>query len=116
MLGEHGLWWKSSMYYVYYVGYPPQLFDLRDDPDELHDLAAQAQHADRLRAFEQRLRMIVDPEEVDRRAKADQRQRIAAHGGVAKVLAGGVKIPYTPAPTEFGPAQVDAPESAHGEG
>lgn len=30
---------------VYYHGYPPQLFDLQDDPDEQHDLAASPRHA-----------------------------------------------------------------------
>ena len=28
--------------YVYHVGAPPQLFDMQDDPDELHDLAQEA--------------------------------------------------------------------------
>ena len=32
MVADHE--WK----YVYYRGFPPQLFNLRDDPDELHDL------------------------------------------------------------------------------
>ena len=34
-----------------------------------------------------------------RRAKTDQARRIAAAGGVEAVLAGEVKIPFTPAPT-----------------
>jgi choline-sulfatase len=30
---------------IYYHGYPPQLFDLEDDPTELHDLAGDRRHA-----------------------------------------------------------------------
>lgn len=85
--------------YVYYVGYPPQLFDLIDDPDELRDLAGDPRHAAALVSCERQLRAIVDPEAVDRLAKEDQRRRIEAAGGTASVLAGGVKIPFTPAPT-----------------
>ena len=33
--------WK----YVWFKGFRPQLFDLRDDPDELEDLGASAAHA-----------------------------------------------------------------------
>lgn len=95
--------------YVHYVGYRPQLFDLRDDPEEVRDLAGDPQYADLLAACEQRLRLILDPDETDRRAKADQRRRIEAHGGAQRVLADGVKIPYTPAPGEFGPEREQQP-------
>ena len=40
----------------------------------------------------------------------DQRRRLDAAGGDAAVLAGGVKIPYTPAPDQFDPAPVEARE------
>ena len=95
---------------VYYVGMPPQLFDLVDDPDETRDLAADPAHAEGLAACERELRAICDPEEIDRRAKADQRARLDAAGGLRAVIQGGVKVPYTPAPDEFGPAPVDARE------
>ncbi len=84
--------------YIHYVDYPPQLFDLVDDPDERRDLAGDPRQAAILADCERRLRAIVAPEEVDRRARADQRRRIEAAGGVEAVLAGGVKIPFTPAP------------------
>ncbi len=61
---------------------------------------------------ERELRAVCDPDEVDRRARADQRRRIAAAGGVEAVLAAGVKIPYTPAPDEFAPAPGEARERA----
>ena len=45
---------------------------------------------------------------MDRRAKTEQRRKIDAAGGAEAVKAGGVKIPYTPAPTAFAPAAVEA--------
>jgi choline-sulfatase len=96
--------------YVHYVGFPPQLFDLATDPDETRDLAASPAHAEALAACRRELEAICDPEAVDRRARADQRRRIEAAGGVEAVLGGGVRIPYTPAPAEFAPAPVEAPE------
>jgi choline-sulfatase len=98
---------------IHYVGYPPQLFDLRDDPDEHHDLADDPAHAGVRAALERELHAICDPEAVDARARADQRRRIDAAGGAEAVIAGGVKIPYTPAPTMFGPASVKA-RDGHG--
>ena len=32
--------------YILWEGFPPQLFDLRDDPDELVDLGGDPAHAD----------------------------------------------------------------------
>jgi len=96
--------------YVYYVGYPPQLFDLVADPDETQDLARDPAHAEAVAACERELRSIVDPEAVDRRARADQRRRIEAGGGAEAILSQGVKIPYSPAPDEFGPAPIEARE------
>src|SRR5690606_27761558 len=61
--------WK----YHYYVGHPPELFDLEADPDELQDLASDPAVADILAQLEATLRRICDPEAIDRQAKADQR-------------------------------------------
>ena len=47
--------------------------------------------------LEARLREICDPEEVDRRAKADQAATIAKHGGKDVILARG-DFGYSPAP------------------
>jgi choline-sulfatase len=102
--------------YVHYIGYPPQLFDLAADPDETRDLAGDPAHADALAECERALRSICDPEAVDRRARAEQRRKIDAAGGAAAVKAGGVKIPYTPAPTAFAPAPVEARDGVQGAG
>jgi choline-sulfatase len=90
--------------YLYYVGYPAQLFDLQADPDEAHDLAGDPQQASRLADFERALREIVDPEAIDATARADQRARIDAAGGLQAVLGAGARFSYTPAPAGFDPA------------
>jgi len=95
---------------VYYVGYEPQLFDLVDDPFETRDLAKDPRFAKVVTSCEQSLRAICQPEEVDRLARADQRRKLDLAGGEAAVLAGGVKIPYSPAPDRFDPAQIEARE------
>ena len=46
--------------YVYYVGAPPQLFDLEADPEELTDLGTDRAYARQRSAFEARLRAILD--------------------------------------------------------
>lgn len=96
--------------YIYYVGYPPQLFDLQADPDERRDLAGDPRHAEAHAACARELRSIVDPEEVDRRARADQHRRMEAAGGAAAILAQGIQVPYSPAPEQFEPAPVAARE------
>jgi arylsulfatase K len=60
--------WK----YIVYVGYDPQLFHLRDDPDEVRDLA-QAR-PDVVSDMDRRLRQIVDCEAVDAKVKAYDRR------------------------------------------
>lgn len=87
--------------YHHYVGLAPQLFDLQLDPDETHDLASDPAQAGVLARMDSQLRAIVDPEAVDRQAHADQRRKIDAAGGKEAIIAGGVKIPYTPAPNAF---------------
>ncbi|MCC6174825.1 MAG: sulfatase-like hydrolase/transferase [Chloroflexi bacterium] len=89
--------------YIHYVGLEPQLFDLVNDPAETRDLAADPAYADTLARCDAKLREICDPEEVDRRAKADQLARLNAAGGVDAVISGGVRMTYTPAPDQFGP-------------
>ena len=85
--------------YIYHVDAPPQLFDLRADPQEIHDLAQMPESQPLLAEYEARLRQIVDPEAVDARAKADQRRRIESHGGRDAVIARGAFV-NSPAPGE----------------
>lgn len=83
--------------YVHYVAYPPQLFDLESDPEELHDLANDARHAGVLAECRARLYAICDPAEVDARAKKRQAQLLEQHGGREAVLKRG-DLGFTPPP------------------
>ena len=87
----------GSLKLIYHVGMPSQLFDLAADPDEAHDLVDEGRDAGRARALEARLRTICDPEEVDSRAKADQRKMAEFWGGPDK-LRGAEQIVFTPPP------------------
>jgi choline-sulfatase len=84
--------------YVHYVGAPPQLFDLEADPEELTDLGAELACIPQRAAFEAQLRAILDPEGVDRQAKADQ-ARVAEKYGGFEILRRREKIAFTPPPT-----------------
>lgn len=88
---------RLNLKYVHYVGMRPQLFDLAADPDETRDLAFDPAWAPMLAECEARLRARLDPDAVDRRARAEQAATIAAHGGVAAVLARG-DFHYSPVP------------------
>ena len=67
----------------------PQLFNLFEDPDELHDLGADPNYADVRCQMEANLRSICDPEAVDAAAKADQAVIVEANGGIEAVVARG---------------------------
>jgi choline-sulfatase len=83
--------------YVYYVGAPPQLFDLEADPEELTDRGTDPAYAPQRTAFQAQLRDILDPETVDKEAKADQ-ARMAEYGGF-EMLRRREKMAFTPPPT-----------------
>jgi choline-sulfatase len=72
---------KGRWKYHYYVGFRPELFDLQNDPEELHDLAGGADHAEVLAQMHRELLTICDPDAVDRQAKVDQGEMIQRYGG-----------------------------------
>ena len=75
--------------YIHYVGHEPELFDLESDPEERHDLSESPAHQSILSELEACLLRILDPEEVDRRAKAEQAALVEQHGGRDAVIAIG---------------------------
>jgi choline-sulfatase len=87
--------WK----FVHYVGQRPQLFDLQADPLETRDLGTDPALASVRQRCETVLRSIIDPEQADRNAFADQRVTIERNGGAAACLAQG-DMHYSPIPGE----------------
>jgi len=76
--------WK----YVYFSeGHPPLLFDLENDPRELVNLAEDPAYSGKLAQLNRQLFEILDPEEVNRQAFADQAKMIEALGGMDAILA-----------------------------
>lgn len=67
--------------YHYYVGFEPELFDLEKDPSESRNLASDPNFAALVTAFEAKLRAMVDPEQIDARAKRDQHDLVERFGG-----------------------------------
>ncbi len=72
---------RGRFKYHHYVGYPPELFDLQADPEEMNDLAGDPAYAGTLAEFEAALRDMLDPEAIDRRAKDDQNALVDRFGG-----------------------------------
>ena len=88
---------RGDYKYVHYLGFAPELYNLADDPEELTNLGGSGDHKDILHGFEDRLRNMVDMDEIDSRAKADQAAWIEDHGGREKILdAPGINA--TPSP------------------
>ena len=83
--------------YVHYVAYPPQLFDLAADPEELHDLAPDTAYASVLKECRSRLYALCDPEAVDAKAKARQAELLEAAGGRDAVIRRG-DLGFSPPP------------------
>jgi choline-sulfatase len=81
--------------YHHYVGYRPELFDLEEDPEELHDLAGDPDLRPQLRMMEDRLLELLDPVQVDAVVRRDQRDLIARFGGRDKAWKRG-----NPGPTK----------------
>ncbi|MBL6458241.1 sulfatase-like hydrolase/transferase [Belnapia sp. T6] len=89
---------RGSLKFIHYAGMEPQLFDLRTDPWETRNLAADPDWAGPRRDCEAALRAICDPDVMDALAFADQAARIEAVGGREAIFAQAMHG-YTPAPT-----------------
>lgn len=110
---QHGSFMLANSRYklIYHVSQPPQLFDLRQDPREENDLAGDPNHADVLEKMVRSLREICDPEEVDKRAKQDQRALIESLGGEKAVLERGF-FENSPVPGEKPTWRKSSPQSS----
>lgn len=88
---------KGPYKLVHYVGYEPQLFDLGEDPEELNDLARDANAQPILEDLTNELSAILDPVAVDRQAKTDQAKLMEASGGREAVIERG-DLGFSPPP------------------
>ena len=86
--------------YHSYVGYKPELFDIRADPQETCDLASLPAYESQCLKYEQILNSILDPLAVDRQAKREQNALVARFGGAEKALCMGNPGP-TPMAKKF---------------
>jgi choline-sulfatase len=69
----------GSLKYVLVHRHEEHLYDLAVDPGERHDLAGEPERAEILIRLREQLQAIVDPAEVERRARASQRRRAFLH-------------------------------------
>ena len=65
------MWCQGPWKYIRYAGYPPQLFNLEDDPEEIQDLAES--RPDIVQNLNARLQSLVDFEKADAQAKSNDR-------------------------------------------
>ncbi|MCK9511047.1 MAG: sulfatase-like hydrolase/transferase [Pigmentiphaga sp.] len=75
--------------YHHYANHDPELFDLRQDPQEARNLAGDERYRPVISRFERELCGRLDPAAVDRRAKRDQNDLVARFGGREAALATG---------------------------
>ena len=62
---------RGDYKYIYYAKERPSLFNVREDPLEMNDLAQDPKYTKILKKFEKLLRSICNPDEVARRSKSD---------------------------------------------
>jgi choline-sulfatase len=75
---------------IYHVGMPRQLFDLQADPMEERDLLLEDNEHPIADQLEAELSAIVDPVDIDRKAKTDQIAHMEKFGGIEEVAKAGV--------------------------
>lgn len=84
--------------YHHYEGYAPELFDLRADPGQAHNLAGGLRYAEEEARMKAALLAICDPGKVDAAACAAQASLVEAWGG-RKAAMGAGPLGATPVPT-----------------
>ena len=89
---------KGDYKYIHYVGERPQLFNLKDDPDELVDLGEKEEGKKICNVMEAELRTIVDIEKTDREAIEAQKEVLENVGGKEEFLKTFVPALFSPIP------------------
>ena len=88
---------KGRWKLVCYPGFPSQLFDMEADPGERRELSNEAEYSSILSEMTEALHTLLNPEEINRLAFADQANRIAELGGREAIL-NAENFDHTPAP------------------
>lgn len=89
---------KGDYKYIHYVGERPQLFHLREDPLEEHDLAGEMEYQPIVRRMYRELKQIVDVEQMEIDSKEAQRRLLEAHGGREAFLKSFKPALFSPIP------------------
>jgi choline-sulfatase len=78
---------RDAMYkYIHYVDCEPELYNLKDDPEENNNLAKKNDYQKILNYYQDQLHSMVDPKTVNSEALADQSDLIMRNGGINKIL------------------------------
>jgi choline-sulfatase len=78
---------RDAMYkYIHYVDCEPELYNLKDDPEENNNLAKTNDYQKILNYYQDQLHSMVDPKTVNSEALADQSDLIIRNGGINKIL------------------------------
>ena len=72
---------------IIYPGFRPQLFDLKEDPYEMKDLALNKNYSEIVKKLNKILETILNPEKVNYAAFKDQEEKIRELGGRDSILA-----------------------------
>ncbi len=72
---------------IHYPGFEPQLFNLEKDPAEEENLAKDKEHIHKLEELSNLLKVILDPDEINKLAFCDQEDMIRELGGREEILA-----------------------------
>jgi len=80
---------KGAYKLVAYADYPPQLFDLSEDPEELNDLAQDANAQPIVEELMGELQKLCDPAKTDMQAKSAQKKLMEQSGGRDAVIEWG---------------------------
>ena len=91
---------KGRWKYNHYIGFPPELFDLASDPEELDDLGQSPAHAGIRATMHAELLRVCDPEAVDAMAFADQAAMVERYGGREAALTLGAPGATPPPETQ----------------
>lgn len=89
---------KGDYKYIHYVGETPQLFNIKEDPDEMHNLSRDEHYADVLASLEKELRSIMDLEGTEDSARKAQKALLDERGGEEEFLKSFKPVLFSPIP------------------